>query len=68
MAWNYPIVNINVFSTVVAILHHVNLEVFYFDLLQRMQVVEMVVGHVANIDKEYFDVFRIAQSWFQIAH
>ena len=35
------------------------LQVFHYDLFQRMQVVEMVVVHVGNADEDNFDSFGI---------
>jgi hypothetical protein len=49
-------------------LYHVKLQVFHYDLSQRMQVVEMVVVNVGNTDEDYFDAFGISQSWFEITY
>ena len=46
----------------------VNVEMFHFDLSQRMHVVEKVVVHEENTDEDYSDAFEmIYQSWWEIA-
>ena len=46
----------------------VNVEMFHFDLFQRMHVVEKVVVHEGSNDDDYSDAFEmIYQSWFDIA-